>query len=502
METTRLFRFIDDAANETRHLAVALSGSESTIDQRLLTRLTENERVWQKLFDISGVAYFANGWGSPAQASAQIAILRRNIVYFKESYLSEINKAIRVLLSDTDTTSQVVRKPTLHLPTLIKAGKLSASTSVVNAAAALETAYDAWTGAIPNLRSSPKDDESLVACDAWSMYLDRLRTDFMLLAPAAKVLGAFQQARIFTYNFTAAAANLLQGPGGGSRGGFYKANFVRDLADSHYEDGPITEASTTMYYWTGTGARALPDVPFVLAKQGATYKMEIRLVAAGKAQLTDATGTTPNVATPATTTFELQDAAGVTIPGTAQRTSTATTEFVQFSWVGDVDAYLMISSVTQNFYVIKVAEIEGFGDLTISADGTSAPIVFSEPTVIDCIGGGNVRKTLQALNFNNFGNILAVVQVLSTVHGDSHLYNALNLHYQTHAQTGLDSASDLNDMIVDPLKSVDFWLGLTADCGVSKGTRQKLFKLYWAMVGDLLDLSATDGTVAEFFAGL
>jgi hypothetical protein len=431
-----------------------------------------------------------------------MAILRRNIVYFKEVYLSEINKSMRILLSDTDTTSQVVRKPTMHLPTLIRAGKLSASTSVVNAAAILEDAYAKWEAALPNLRSSPKDDDAQVANDGWSMYVNRLRVDYKLLRPGAKVLGAYRQSKLNargTLRF--GAGGTLRGTGGGSDGGFVK-NAAQALADSHFDVGASTESTTTGYLWTGTTAIAAPDTPIVSARAGTTFRMIVHLWEAGSADLTDNTGATANVDTPAGTSISLTDAAGALIPGTVAKITTASTGSVTFVWVGDVAAHLVIDSVTQNFYSFDVSRVQGFGQIPLSTDGVSPPVPLADPTVLDCIGGRNVIEVLRSLNFSNFEAILAVIQVLGSVHGDNHVYNTLNLHYQTYLATTGDVASDLDSNIPSPLKSVDFWLGSDGSAGVTKSTRQKLFKIYWDMVGDMLDMASTDGTVAEFFAGL
>jgi hypothetical protein len=431
-----------------------------------------------------------------------MAILRRNIVYFKEVYLSEINKAMRILLSDTDPTSQVVRKPTMHLPTLIRAGKLSASTSVVNAAAILEEAYDKWESALPNLRSSPKDDDSQVANDGWSMYVNKLRVDYKLLRPNAKVLGAYRQSKQNargTLRF--GAGGTLRGTGGGSDGGFVK-NAAAALADSHFDVGASTETYTTGYLWTGTTMLAAPDVPIVSVRAGVVFRMIVYLWADNTASLNDNGGQTANVATPVGTTISLTDAAGVNLAGTSTYTTTATTTMVSFLWVGDVVAHLVISSNTQNFYTFEVSQIQGFGQIPLSLDGVSDAAPLADPTVLDCIGGRNAVEVLRSLNFTSFEAILAVIEVLGSVHGDSHIYNTLNLHYQTYAQTSADTATDLNALIPMPLKSADFWLGSNVATGVTKATRQKLFKIYWDMVGDMLDMASTDGTVAEFFAGV
>jgi hypothetical protein len=502
METTRLFRFIDKLANESKQLAIDLSGSGNTIESHLLTRLTRNEEYWMELFDVADVSYFSNGWTSAPQASAQMAILRRNIVYFKEVYLSEINKAMRVLLSDTDTTSQVVRKPTLHLPTLIRAGKLSSSTSVVNAASTLEEAYGKWQSALPNLRSSPKDDDSQLANDGWSMYVNRIRVDFKLLRPNAKVLGAYRQSKLNakgTLRF--GNAGTLRGTGGGSDGGFVK-NAAAAPADSHFDVGASTDTFTTGYFWTGTTVNTAPNVPIISKRTGVTFRMIVYLWAAGAATLNDNGGATPNVDTPSGTEIKLTDAAGTELSGTVATTTTATTTTVTFLWVASVDAHLVIDSNTQNFYSFDVSQVQGFGQIPLSLDGSSDAVPLADPTVLDCIGGRNSVEVLRSLNFTNFEPILAVVEVLGSVHGDSHIYNTLNLHYQTYLQTSADTASDLNTLIPMPLKSSDFWLGSNNATGITKATRQKLFKVYWDMVGDLLDMASTDGTVAEFFSGV
>jgi hypothetical protein len=503
METTRLFRFIDEASEESRHLAVALAGSDNTLDQRLVARLTINEQVWMTLFQIANVKYYSNGFTSAAQASAQLAILRSNIVLFKQVYLGEINKAIRVLLSDTDTTSQVVRKPTLNIPMLINAGKLSASASVVNAAATLEAAYDKWVEAVPNLRTSPADGSELKACDSWSGYLRRMRDDVILLSPSSKVLGAYRQVKEYV-----AVPAILWGNLGTllrsqvTTAGVYTAA-AADLAASHWQVGDTTDSATKIYYWTGTGLNVVPDVIQFIANPGVKYMLVINFASAGSAILADIAGVfTPNVATPPLLGVSIQTVAGLTYPGTAIKTTTATTTQMVFVWEASEDAYLNIPSVTQNFYRMELSEVKGFGSMSLSADGDAEPTTLNDPTVLDCIGGRNVKSTVQALNFSNFGNILAVVQVLSEVHGDNHVYNALNLHYQTHVQTALDTSSDLNSLIPDPLKTVDFWLGSNAATGITKPSRQKLFKVYWGIVSDLVDMAGTDGYAATYFAGL
>jgi hypothetical protein len=479
-------------------LATKISASDSILTQSTLSDLVQTEEKWMKLFAIAGIAYFTSGYPSAQQASYQISVLRQKISEFKEVYLSGVSSAIRTVFSDTDATSSVVKMPSYKLDRLISAGKLSGSGSVYNAAVQLETELGKWRAAFPNASSPGVVSESTLMSEASTAYMMALESKCPFIHADARLIGTLLSRQVQQAHAPAGDEGTMVGLANvlsSSKSGFSTADALTANESNFYyydnDTGVIVRVDDGGVDFTNglviDTRRTLTSITLVIHLQavGATYFFAFN----GGAQ--------NGVTLPVGGTLAVETAAGVAASGTRTYTRVNTgAHDVSFTFDPSTETRLVVGTTVMTGLHATVYSGFAEGQIITSSDGISAGEVTSNARFRDLIGGGREGERTDILNVAEFSKILGVAHVLQNAHGDNSVYNVLNLHYINHLQTSSDSAASLDAYVINPLKNLLFWFGLTANVGVSKSTRIALWRVYHPMICDMVKLAKTDGTVS------
>jgi hypothetical protein len=494
-----MFGYVAFLVEKTIKLLLELGAAGLTVTTVLLNALQAVELAWQALFRIANIIYNSVGFRTAQQAVAQMVILRNKIVEFKEKYLSKIQRWIRSIINDPSTESSVVRAPTLEIGQLVTTGSASATTSVWTAANALSAEMVKWEAAMPNALSEDAVSPRVLASEAMGYIIENALSSCALLHPDMRVVGAFERKETpyctalvakgtslpATAGATSRSINLIAASGA--------VGYLGRYGDDH--NAYIVFAPAGGFLWTdGIG------FPTELVGRRVTlefYVPRVTEMAAINAAL-NAASTAVAVAGPATDDTIDIEVADTTSAGPAPIVVTQTGNVVKRrTFTVTTNTRISATTVAAAWFTFKVYKENDQGSMWLSTDGVLEPVNMPNARVIDCIGGINVRETLDTLNFNGFELIMNMSHAAATAHGDTAVFNMMNLHYVNHLRSA-DEAAALNTYVADPLKSYNFWLGSTEFTGIKKTTRQMLWRTYFPIICAQLNMLKSDGTISYF----
>jgi hypothetical protein len=460
------------------------------------------EAQWVKLFKAAGIEYFRYGFSSPGQAAAQLMIIREKITSFREGFLSKLNKYIRAILNDTDSDTALTRAPTLNLNQLITTGMASSTTAVWTQATDLQVAIRSMEADLPNMANQGRVSESTAVGEALIRLVDDTIIECALMAPDVRVIGSFDRvAEPYLGGWSLAGTTVMATAGATARsilaieaiGTISRVGHFGETGN-HYI--VMAFASDDLVYANGLG------FPTELIGERVTLKFFIPRTADVASISHTLNGVSASVAVPAIATADtiaVEEAAGTATAGTVTKTVNQTDS--QIWWqTFTVTASTRVTAplTTANaWFAVSVYRENPQGAMWLSSDGVLAPVRKNNARVIDCIGGINIDQTLATLNMCGFARVLNFVHAHATAHGDAALFNIMNKFYVNHVMQGDDVAA-LNTNVPDPLKSTAFWFGSTGFVGISKTSREALYRQFFPLMCDELALMKVDGTITFY----
>jgi hypothetical protein len=494
-----MFGYVAFLVEKTIKLLLELGAAGLTVTTVLLNALQAIELAWQALFRIANIIYNSIGFRTAQQAVAQMVILRNKIVEFKEKYLSKIQRWIRSIISDPATDNSIVRAPTMDIGQLVTTGTASATTSVWTAANALSAEMVKWESEMPNALSDDAVTPRVLASEAMGYIVDRALSSCALLHPDMRVVGAFERKETpYCTGLTMMGTSLPATAGATSRSLSLIAatgavGYLGRYGDDHNAYIVFTPAGG--FTWTDGIA-----FPAELTGRRVTIEFYVPRVteAAALTGGMNAVSTSVAVMGPATDDTIDVEVALATSAGPAPITITQTGNVIKRrTFTVTANTRLSATTVAAAWFTFKVFKENDQGSMWLSTDGVLEPTNMPDARVIDCIGGINVRETLETLNFNGFELIMNMSHAASTAHGDTAVFNMMNLHYVNHLRSSGEAAA-LNTYVSDPLKSYNFWLGSEEFTGIKKTTRQRLWRTYFPIICAQLNMLKSDGTITYY----
>jgi hypothetical protein len=499
VERVNMFGYVAYLVEKTIKLLLELGAAGLTVTSVLLNALQAIELAWQALFRIANIIYNSVGFRTAQQAVAQMVILRNKIVEFKEKYLSKIQRWIRSIISDPASDNSVVRAPTLEIGQLVTTGTASATTSVWTAANALSVEMVKWEAEMPNAFSDDAVSPKVLASEALGHIIDGAAASCALLHPDMRVVGAFERKETpYCTSLVPAGTTVMATAGATSRSVMLIAavgaiGYVGRYGDDHNAYIFVTPAGGVT--WTDglgfptelIGRRVTLEFYVPRATEAAAITSALNAASASTAVMGPATNDTIDVET-ALTTSAGPSSIIVTQTGNVVKRRTFTVT---------ANTRLSATTVAAAWFTFKIYKENDQGSMWLSTDGVLEPVNCPNARVIDCIGGINVRETLDTLNFNGFELIMNMCHAAATAHGDAAVFNMMNLHYVNHLRSA-DEAAALNTYVVDPLKSYNFWLGSDEFTGIKKTTRQSLWRTFYPIICTQMNMLKSDGTITYY----
>jgi hypothetical protein len=443
-----------------------------------------------KAFDAFDVEYVGGTWTSVRQSQAELRTLKIAAVEWKREFMGEFFKHVRTILEDPSNNSQIVRTPTLNLRKLISAGRTSPTAGqVYNAAMSLEAWVNKLSTSFPGMKNYGPDTKDVKMSTSVSWFVKEGSEFWGLLAPETRIIGTYRlerrepQSRALTPVGTSALHPATYGT-------IFTAGAIVAVG---FGESAI-----------GTNEVIVAAVPAfancinVTATPGELFEVTISREAINTVVVGVPGPAVP--AAPVGTVCQIESADGVRVPGSNFVTLRGAPSRITF--VGTTAGIHRLRLSAIGGYVVVVQRLKRSGQLALSPDGEAEPINVNDPKVISCIGGRNVASVLTTLNFARFEQALSIVHLAAEAHGNIGIFNNMNLYYQTYARNAeLDFAPALDSFMRNPLKNADFWLGANEVAGITKDTRQRLFRKYYALARDYLAILEVDGEIDRFLDG-
>jgi hypothetical protein len=494
-----MFGYVAFLVEKTIRLLLELGAAGLTVTTVLLNALQAVELAWQALFRIANIIYNSVGFRTAQQAVAQMVILRNKIVEFKEKYLSKIQRWIRSIINDPATDNSVVRAPTLEIGQLVTTGSASATTSVWTAANALSAEMVKWEAEMPNALSDDTVAPKVLASEAMGYIIDGALSSCALLHPDMRVVGAFERKETpYCTSLVPMGTTVMATAGATSR----SVNLIAAAAAIGYlgrygDDHNAYVVMSPLGGFTWTDGIAFPTE---LIGRRVTLEFYVPRATEAAAINGALNGTSTSVAVmgPANDDTIDIEVALATSAGPAPITVTQVGNVVKRrTFTVTANTRLSVTTAAAAWLTFKIYKENDQGSMWLSTDGVLEPVNMPDARVIDCIGGINVRETLDTLNFSGFELIMNMSHAAATAHGDTAVFNMMNLHYVNHLRSTGEAAA-LNTYVDDPLKSYNFWLGSEEFTGIKKTTRQRLWRTYYPIICAQLNMLKSDGTITYY----
>jgi hypothetical protein len=497
-----MFSYVASLVAKTIGLSVQLGAASTGVPGTLLVALQGAEAAWNVLFKIAGIVYSSTGFRDAEQAVSQVLYLRDKVTEFKEKYLSKIQRWVRAIANDPATDTDLVRTPTLDMDALITTGISSSTNAVWTSANHLSKEVVKWRDVMPNALSDQIVRQDTVVSEAFGRLVDVALSAMPLLHPDTRVVGALlRKHRPFSDPMTVNGATIYATAGATSRsialiaaaGG---VTHVGRYGDDHNAYIVISDVGNTDY---------ADGIGFPASMIGQRVTVEFYIPRTGElgnltGNLNGASTSVAVVAAQTGDTIFFEESAGTSTTGTTAITVDQTSNQVKHRTLVPTANTRMVTTVgaASMWFTFKVFHENDQGSMFLSTDGVMEPVNTPNARVIDCIGGINIRQTLETLNFTNFELVMNMSHAAATAHGDSAIYNMMNLHYANHLRDTNTDVAALNTNIMDPLKSYHFWLGSEDFTGIAKTTRQRLWRVYYPVIIQQLSMLKTDGTISRY----
>jgi hypothetical protein len=354
---------------------------------------------------------------------------------------------------------------------------------------------------MPNALSDQVVKQDTIVSETFGRMADLALSQCQMLHPDTRVIGALlQKHRPHSAPMTVAGTTVYATAGATSRSvGLIAASaaitYIGRFGDDHNAYIVISDGGNTAYA-DGIG------FPTSLVGQRVTIEFYIPRTAEVANLTANLNGASTSVAVVAAQTGDtifFEESSGTPTTGTSTIIVDQTSNQVKHRTLTPTASTRMVTTVgaATMWFTFKVLHENDQGSMFLSTDGVLEPVNTPNARVIDCIGGINIDQTLSTLNFASFELVMNLSHAASTAHGDAAIFNMVNLHYVNHLKTGTDAAA-LNTNIPDPLKSYHFWLGSEDFTGISKATRQRLWRAYFPIILQQLSMLKTDGTISRY----
>lgn len=462
-------------------------------------KLSMLEITFMKLFKMVGTPYVGASWTSTQTAQVEVRRLEMAIVDMKERLVGQIILLTRDILSGVAADSHIVRRPTLSLRELIATGLIDPANSVYRAAERLQAIVTALSETFPHAASPIKRDADLSGDMAVQKWFEGITDRLPLLHPEARILQTYAlQSRLATAALAAVAPTI--------------ASALVPRADGPVVNGAIGAAVNQVgAYMPGQ------HIMFKLAA-GFTYAAGIIIPAGGhRVTITRRyVGVFHDIATPLDTQLlwdaspcivAAEDAAGtlagtqpVTFPGyiAPGAGNPEPPEVTRVITVSSACRLVFGATTTNQIFHVRLETDAEPGAVVASPDGVSPLATIADARFVDLIGGGNISANLRTLNTSGFDDTLAGVHLMAEAYTNKGIFNLLNLYYANHLKSPTDLAAALSTNFSDPLKSATFWLATTDTVGITKRTRQELWRKYYSLLLDMMELAKVDGQLSAF----